>query len=115
MVILMIVKGQLKYFNTVKIPGISLSSANSINIGRLIPQVVYYIYTYICLVNKGKIKYGEKINFSVPTGNFGNILACYIAKMLGTPINHVICASNKNNVLTDFLKQENIMLIVHFM
>lgn len=91
-------------FNTVKIPGISLSSANSINIGRLIPQVVYYIYTYICLVNKGKIKYGEKINFSVPTGNFGNILACYIAKMLGTPINHVICASNKNNVLTDFFK-----------
>lgn len=91
-------------FNTVKVPGVSLSSANSINIGRLIPQVVYYVYTYIKLVNDNKIKYGQKINFSVPTGNFGNILACYIAKMIGTPIDHIICASNKNNVLTDFFK-----------
>lgn len=91
-------------FNTVKVEGVSLSSANSINIGRLIPQIVYYVYCYNHLVNCGKIKFGDKINFSVPTGNFGNILACYIAKMIGTPINHIICSSNKNNVLTDFFK-----------
>lgn len=101
-------------FNTVRVPGVSLSSANSINIGRLIPQVVYYIYTYISLVNNKKIKYGEKINFSVPTGNFGNILACYIAKMIGTPINHIICASNKNNVLTDFFKSGEYNANRHF-
>ncbi len=89
-------------FKNVKIDGVSLSSANSINIGRLIQQIVYYVYTYSTLVNKNIIKYGEKINFSVPTGNFGNILACYIAKLIGTPINKIICASNKNNVLTEF-------------
>lgn len=89
-------------FNTVKIEGISLSSANSINIGRLIPQVVYYVYSYSYIVNNHKIKYGDKINISVPTGNFGNILACYIAKLIGTPIDKIICSSNKNNILTDF-------------
>lgn len=79
-----------------------LSSANSINIGRLVPQIIYYFYTYIELVNKGEIKFGEKINFIVPTGNFGNILACYIAKQMGLYIDKIVCASNKNNVLTDF-------------
>ncbi|MFD2728623.1 threonine synthase [Enterococcus camelliae] len=78
------------------------SSANSINIGRLIPQVVYYVYTYAQLVKKAAIKEGEKINIAVPTGNFGNILAAHYAKLLGVPINQLICASNTNNVLTDF-------------
>ena len=80
-----------------------LSSANSINIGRLVPQIVYYIQSYINLVNNDKIKLYDKINFVVPTGNFGNILAGYIAKLLGTPIDKLICASNDNNVLTDFI------------
>lgn len=80
-----------------------LSSANSINIGRLIPQIVYYFYSYLSLVNKGEISLGEEINVSVPTGNFGNILAGYYAKMLGLPIHTFICASNQNNVLFDFL------------
>ena len=80
-----------------------LSSANSINIGRLVPQIVYYIQTYIDLVNANNIKLGDKINFVVPTGNFGDILAGFIAKLLGTPINKLICASNDNNVLTDFI------------
>lgn len=80
------------------------SSANSINIGRLVPQVVYYFYSYIDLVKKGAIKLHAKVNFSVPTGNFGNILAGYYAKILGLPINKLICASNENNVLYDFIK-----------
>ena len=80
-----------------------LSSANSINIGRLVPQVVYYIQTYIDLVNSNEIKLNDKINFIVPTGNFGDILAGYIAKLLGTPIDKLICASNDNKVLTDFI------------
>ena len=80
-----------------------LSSANSINIGRLVPQIVYYIQTYIDLVNANNIKLGDKINFVVPTGNFGDILAGFIAKLLGTPIDKLICASNDNNVLTDFI------------
>lgn len=80
-----------------------LSSANSINIGRLVPQIVYYIQTYIDLVNANNIKLGDKINFVVPTGNFGDILAGFIAKLLGTPINKLICASNDNNILTDFI------------
>lgn len=80
------------------------SSANSINIGRLVPQIVYYFYSYISLVEKGEIKLYDKINFSVPTGNFGNILAGYYAKLLGLPINKLICASNENNVLYDFIK-----------
>ena len=82
--------------------GIMLSSANSINIGRLLPQIVYYYYAYIKLLSSGRIKAGEKINFAVPTGNFGNILAGYYAKMSGLPINMLICASNDNNVLSDF-------------
>lgn len=78
------------------------SSANSINIGRLVPQIAYYIYTYAQLLNQKAINLGDKINISVPTGNFGNILAAYYAKLLGLPVNKLICASNRNNVLTDF-------------
>lgn len=81
---------------------LNLSSANSINISRLVPQIVYYYYTYIKLIKDKEIKEDEKINFTVPTGNFGDILAGYIAKMMGLPIEKLICASNKNNVLTDF-------------
>lgn len=81
-----------------------LSSANSINIGRLIPQMVYYIYTYAQLVKNKNINWGDEINFSVPTGNFGNILAAYYAKKAGLPIKKLICASNDNNVLYDFIK-----------
>ncbi|RZI49263.1 threonine synthase [Lactococcus kimchii] len=84
--------------------GKQFSSANSMNIGRLIPQVAYYIYAYAQLVKKNQIENGESVNFSVPTGNFGNILAAYYAKKLGLPIRKLICASNKNNVLTDFFK-----------
>ena len=83
--------------------GYQLSSANSINIGRLVPQVVYYVYAYAKLLENGEIENGEKINVTVPTGNFGNILAAYFAKQMGVPIDKLICASNKNNVLTDFL------------
>lgn len=80
------------------------SSANSINWGRLLPQIIYYVSSYCDLINKGEINIGEKINVVVPTGNFGNILAGYYAKKMGVPINKLICASNKNNVLTDFIK-----------
>jgi len=79
------------------------SSANSINIGRLIPQIVYYFYAYTQLCNMGDIKIGEEINFSVPTGNFGNILAGYYAKKMGLPIKKLICASNENKILFDFI------------
>lgn len=81
-----------------------LSSANSINIGRLIPQVVYYFHSYLTLLNEGKINEGEKINVCVPTGNFGNILASFYAKKMGLPINRFICASNDNKVLTEFFE-----------
>jgi len=81
-----------------------LSSANSINWGRLAPQIVYYISAYCDLLNGGEIKNGEKVNVCVPTGNFGNIFAAYIAKQMGLPINKFICASNTNNILTDFLE-----------
>ncbi len=81
---------------------IEFSSANSINWGRLCPQIVYYFYAYSTLVKSGNIKNGESIDFCVPTGNFGNILAGYYAKEMGLPIRKLICASNKNNVLTDF-------------
>lgn len=84
--------------------GFIFSSANSINIGRLIPQIVYYVHSYIKLYSEGKIKKDEKINFVVPTGNFGNILAGYYAKLMGLPINKLICASNDNNVLYEFFK-----------
>ncbi|MCQ2537496.1 MAG: threonine synthase [Lachnospiraceae bacterium] len=82
--------------------GFLFSSANSINIGRLIPQVVYYVFAYAQLLKKGEIKSGEKINIVVPTGNFGNILAAYYAKRMGLPVNKLICASNENKVLFDF-------------
>ncbi|URZ01365.1 threonine synthase [Clostridium felsineum] len=80
------------------------SSANSINIGRLVPQVVYYFYAYAKMCSKDEIKFGEKINFVVPTGNFGNILAAYFAKNMGVPVNKLICASNDNKVLYDFFE-----------
>lgn len=81
-----------------------LSSANSINIGRLAPQIMYYFRSYRDLLDAGKIKLGETVNFSVPTGNFGDILAGYLAKQLGLPVGTLICASNANNVLTDFIR-----------
>lgn len=83
--------------------GYTLSSANSINIGRLVPQIVYYFYSYFSLLREKKIKQNEKINFVVPTGNFGNILAAYYAKEMGLPVNNLICASNENKILTDFI------------
>lgn len=84
--------------------GYLFSSANSINIGRLVPQIVYYVHSYAALYRKKQVILGEKINFVVPTGNFGNILAAYYAKSLGIPINKLICASNDNKVLFDFFK-----------
>ncbi len=84
--------------------GYVFSSANSINIGRLIPQIVYYFYAYLQMCKLGEIKPGESINFAVPTGNFGNILAGLYAKSMGLPINNLICASNENKVLYDFFK-----------
>jgi len=80
------------------------SSANSINIGRLIPQIVYYFYAYLNMLGEGEIKNGEKINIAVPTGNFGDILAAYYAKEMGLPVNKLICASNENKILADFFK-----------
>lgn len=80
------------------------SSANSINWGRLVPQIVYYFSTYCDMIEMGKINAGDEINVVVPTGNFGNILAGYYAKQMGLPIKKLVCASNSNNVLTDFLK-----------
>ena len=80
-----------------------LSSANSINIGRLAPQIMYYFRAYRDLLDRGEIQLGDKVNFSVPTGNFGDILAGYLAKKLGLPVGTLICASNANNVLTDFI------------
>ena len=88
--------------DTVGKNGYFFSSANSINWGRLVPQIVYYISAYCDLVNDGSIKMGDEINVCVPTGNFGNILAAYFAKKMGLPIHHLVCASNQNNVLTDF-------------
>jgi len=82
----------------------ALSSANSINIGRLAPQIMYYFRSYRDLLDAGKIKMGDEVNFSVPTGNFGDILAGYLAKRLGLPVGTLICASNANNVLTDFIR-----------
>ena len=84
--------------------GFQFSSANSINIGRLIPQVCYYVYAYVTLLKEGKIADGEKINVTVPTGNFGNILAAFYAKNMGLPIDKLICASNDNKVLYDFFR-----------
>ena len=91
--------------NFTKNKNIDLSSANSINIGRLVPQIVYYFYSYYVLVKKGEIKDGEEVNIAVPTGNFGNILAAYFAKLMGLNIKNFIVASNRNNVLTDFFSE----------
>ncbi len=84
--------------------GHRLSTANSINIGRLAPQVTYYFKAYKDLMDRGQIVFGDEVNFSVPTGNFGDILAGYLAKKLGLPVGKLICASNANNVLTDFIQ-----------
>jgi len=84
--------------------GHKLSTANSINIGRLAPQITYYFKAYADLLNRGQIRMGDEVNFSVPTGNFGDILAGYLAKKLGLPVGMLICASNANNVLTDFIQ-----------
>ena len=84
--------------------GYVLSSANSINWGRLAPQIVYYVSAYCDLLNAGTIKMGETMDVCVPTGNFGNIFAGYIAKLMGLPVRHFVCASNQNNILTDFLR-----------
>ncbi len=84
--------------------GMQFSSANSINIGRLVPQIVYYVYGYAKLYGAGEIKKGEPLNVVVPTGNFGNILAAYYAKQMGLPIGKLICASNDNKVLYDFFQ-----------
>lgn len=84
--------------------GFQFSSANSINIGRLVPQVVYYIYAYVKLLENGEIERGEELNVAVPTGNFGNILAAWYAKQMGVPLGKLICASNENKVLFDFFK-----------
>ena len=83
--------------------GVFLSSANSINWGRLVPQIVYYVSAYCDLVSSGAVKLGDTVDVCVPTGNFGNIFACYLAKKMGLPIGKMICASNKNDVLTEFL------------
>lgn len=103
--------GVKKLFNDEKLKNLlnehntKLSSANSINIGRLVPQIVYYFYGYLNLLKNKEINAGEKINVVVPTGNFGNILAAYYAKKMGLPINKLVCASNENNVLTDFFQR----------
>lgn len=91
-----------EFIRELKEKGYILSSANSINIGRLIPQIIYYFHSYMTLIRNGKLEMGEGINISVPTGNFGNILAAYYAKKMGLPVNKLICASNENKVLTDF-------------
>jgi len=97
--------GVKNIFNAVRsVPSGALSSANSINIGRLVPQIMYYFKSYADLLASGKIALGEEVNFSVPTGNFGDILAGYLAKTLGLPVGRLICASNANNVLTDFIR-----------
>jgi threonine synthase len=87
-----------------KSEGYLFSSANSINIGRLVPQIVYYVHSYVDLYKKKQLTPGEKVNFVVPTGNFGNILAAYYAKALGIPVGKLICASNENKVLFDFFQ-----------
>ena len=84
--------------------GVSLSSANSINIGRLVPQIVYYFSAYAQLLADGSIKDGDKVDYVVPTGNFGDIMAGYFALKMGLPVGRLVCASNKNDVLTEFLK-----------
>ena len=97
-----------KEFNAdLKEKGIILSSANSINFGRLAPQITYYFSAYVDLLNSGEINMGDKVDFIVPTGNFGDILAGYYAKKMGLPIGKLVCASNSNNVLTEFFASGN--------
>lgn len=96
--------GDKEFAQKLKENGYQFSSANSINIGRLVPQVVYYVYAYAKLLSDNRISENEKINVVVPTGNFGNILAAYFAKNMGIPINKLICASNENKVLFDFFE-----------
>ena len=92
-----------EFANEISSKGYSFSSANSINFGRLAPQIVYYFKAYCDLLKQNRIQLGDKINVCVPTGNFGNILAAYFAKLMGLPLGKLICASNSNNILTDFL------------
>lgn len=96
--------GDAKMAEALNDKGYFFSSANSINWGRLAPQIVYYVSAYCDLLNAGKCKMGDKFNVCVPTGNFGNIFAAYLAKLMGLPIGHLVCASNSNNILTDFLR-----------
>ncbi len=91
-----------KFCAELKENGVVLSSANSINFGRLVPQITYYFSAYADLLSSGEIKLGDEVNFVVPTGNFGNILAGYYAKRMGLPVGKLVCASNSNNVLTEF-------------
>ncbi len=93
-----------EFSSELNLGSVFLSSANSINWGRLVPQIVYYISAYCDMYKDGALKLGESMDICVPTGNFGNIFAGYIAKLMGTPIGKLVCASNMNNVLTDFLK-----------
>ena len=93
-----------EFAEKVNAKGKVLSSANSINFGRLVPQIVYYFSAYADLLNEGVISLGDPVNFVVPTGNFGNILAAYYARNMGLPVGKLICASNRNNVLTDFFR-----------
>ena len=98
--------GVKKLFREIPKPcdGVSLSSANSINIGRLVPQVVYYFSAYRQLLDMGEIQDGDKVNFVVPTGNFGDIMAGYFAREMGLPVGRLVCASNSNDVLREFLE-----------
>ncbi len=96
--------GDGQFAEVLRNSGFRLSSANSINWGRLVPQIIYYFSAYADMVKCGEIKPGENINIVVPTGNFGNILAAYYAKVMGLPVRKLICASNENNVLTDFIR-----------
>ena len=98
-----VIFGDKEMTDTLNAKGYFFSSANSINWGRLAPQIVYYVSAYCDLLNAGKCKMGDSFNVCVPTGNFGNIFAAYLAKLMGLPIGHMICASNTNNILTDFL------------
>ena len=92
-----------KAIEELKTMGYELSSANSINWGRLVPQIAYYVSAYVDLLSEGEISFGDKVNFCVPCGNFGNILACYYAKRMGLPVGRLVSASNSNNVLCDFI------------
>ena len=93
-----------RYADSAPVPGVRLSSANSINIGRLAPQVVYYFLAYASLLKQGRVRFGDPVDYVVPTGNFGDILAGWYAKQLGLPVGRLVCASNANRVLTDFFE-----------